>query len=117
MKKFCLNESDMIETKTDAKLNEVKLGQILGKGMFGQTYSVCYDNKKYALKIQKILKKDMNKSSKSGIWREIKFYKFIDSLSKYEQTYFMKMHKYEFHKCDHKYKRPFKIQKKKFKVF
>lgn len=35
--------------------NKVKTIKKLGSGMFGTTYLVKYQNKKYALKIQKIL--------------------------------------------------------------
>lgn len=102
-------------------MNNLNRGKILGKGMFGQTYLVNDDGNKYALKIQKVLEKDIKPSKKQAmklnLWREIDFYKFIDKLSKNEQTYFMKMYKYEFHKCKHKYDRPFKIKKEHMKHF
>ena len=67
-------------------MNNIKKGKILGKGMFGQTYLVNDDGNKYALKIQKVLEKDIKPSEKQAmklnLWREIDFIKFIDKLSK-----------------------------------
>jgi serine/threonine protein kinase len=47
----------------------------LGNGVFGTTYLIKNksDGKKYALKRQKILNSEVEKSTKSKIWREIKF--------------------------------------------
>ena len=98
-------------------MDKITKGKILGKGMFGQTYLVEQEEKEYALKTQKILEKDMKKSMKINLWRELDFYNFINKLSEYDQNYFMKMYKYEFHKCKHKYERPFKIKKEHMKHF
>lgn len=73
-------------------MNKITKGKILGKGMFGQTYLVKHEEKEYALKIQKVLEKDMlKKSMKINLWGEIDFYTFINNLSEYDQSYFMKM--------------------------
>ena len=70
----------------------------LGNGVFGITYKIKANNKFYALKRQKILKSDINKSSKSKIWREIKF---ANKMNKYP-NHFMKLYKYEIiENCTH----------------
>jgi len=70
----------------------------LGNGVMGVTYKIKANNKFYALKRQKILKSEINKSSKSKIWREIKF---ANKMNKYP-NHFMKLYKYEIiENCNH----------------
>ena len=53
-----------------------KYNKLLGTGFSGSTYLIKKNNKKYALKIQHILEKDLL-NKKSNIWYEIKFYKYV----------------------------------------
>jgi hypothetical protein len=53
-------------------INKFKINKILGKGMYGTVYESIYKNKKYAYKIEHVLKTDIDNKS-SNIWREIKF--------------------------------------------
>lgn len=62
--------------------DDVKILKKLGAGVFGTTYLAKYENEQYALKIQHILKKDIKKSFKSALWREIDLFKYIDKLKK-----------------------------------
>lgn len=79
-------------------LNNIDVIGSLGKGMHGTVYLVedTNTNKKYGMKVEQILKKDMVKSSKSLIWREVEFAK---TLSKKYPQQFMKIYKYENKKC------------------
>lgn len=70
----------------------------LGKGLFGTVYSATCDGKKYALKIEKVLKKDINDKN-SNIWCDILFAQKL--ASKYPQQ-FMQMYDYKFtNDCEH----------------
>lgn len=71
--------------------DKCKIIKKIGNGVFGITYMVKYKNKKYAMKIQKILKYDLKKSTSSNIWREIYFAK---KMSKYPDQ-FMKLYCYK----------------------
>ena len=64
----------------------------IGKGVYGTTYEVEYNNKRFALKKQKILEKDMKKSLQSSVWRELEFYKWIDKLDKIDKVFFMRLY-------------------------
>jgi serine/threonine protein kinase len=66
----------------------------IGRGVYGITYEVENNNKYYALKKQKILKRELKKDYASKTWRELAFYRWIDNLSKSDQIYFMKMYEY-----------------------
>jgi serine/threonine protein kinase len=91
-------------------IENIKIIKTLGAGIFGTTYKVNYENDIYALKIQKILKKDKVKNFNSSIWREIEMYNYINTLKPSEQQFFTKLHAYEFKdECEHKQKRRFKI--------
>ena len=48
----------------------------LGSGMYGTTYLIKKDDKKYAMKIQKILPEHVNQNLSIGIWREIDLYNY-----------------------------------------
>ena len=94
-------------------LNTFKKDKLLGRGMFGTTYLVKYNNKNYALKVQKILPSQRKKNLKHGIWREIDLYDYVNTLSKNEQKFFTKLYTYTIYKnCKHKQKRPRKLNPK-----
>lgn len=87
-------------------IDDVKIGKILGYGMIGTT-RLATDSRgnKYALKVEHILKKDMNETYKSPIWREIEFAKTMGE--KYPDQ-FMRLHDYKFiDDCEHKQKYAF----------
>ncbi len=71
----------------------------LGNGMFGTVYKVKKDNKYYAMKIEHILKDDVDKNLKSPQWREIHF---ITKMNSIYPDQFIKLYEYEFiEDCDH----------------
>lgn len=51
----------------------------IGNGMNGTVYSVKYKSKKYAMKVEHILKKNITETTSIPIWREIEFAKFMGS--------------------------------------
>jgi serine/threonine protein kinase len=67
----------------------------LGHGTYGTTYEVEYNNERFALKKQKVLEKDIN-NKESNIWKELKFYKWIEKLDKNDKKFFMRLHKWNF---------------------
>jgi hypothetical protein len=80
-------------------IDDYKIIKKLGSGQFGTTYLVEKDNKKYALKIEKIYKRDMKKSYKSDVWREIDF---ATTLSNKYPEQFMTLYEYDFiDNCKH----------------
>jgi hypothetical protein len=88
-----------------AKLADIHIGQILGKGFKGTVY-LATNNKgnKYALKAEQIRKIDAEKSLKSFVWRELYFAK--NMADKYPNQ-FMKIYDYQIdkngiYKHDHK---------------
>jgi len=85
--------------------DKVYLIKELGYGMYGTTYLVKYYNKLYALKIQHILEKDINKDYNNEIWRELALYNYINKLDKSNQPFFTKLYDYSICKCDHKQNR------------
>jgi len=93
--------------------NNIQIINKLGAGMFGTVYLIKHNNKKYALKIQKVFKKDIKKDYKSEIWRELSFFKYINKLNEDEIKFFMKLYEYRFYnKCKHKQIRPKKTKNK-----
>jgi hypothetical protein len=54
-------------------IDNFKLQKRLGSGMVGTTYLAEYKNKKYALKIEKISEKNLNKDLSTRDWRDIEF--------------------------------------------
>ena len=71
----------------------------LGNGMFGTVYKVKKDNKYYAMKIEHILKDDVEKNLGSPQWREIHF---ITKMNSIFPDQFIKLYEYEFiEDCDH----------------
>jgi serine/threonine protein kinase len=90
--------------------NDIDIIKTLGVGKFGTTYLAKYNNDNYALKIQHILPSDRNKSYKTGLWRELDLYDYINSLQPKQQIFFTKLYGYEIiDNCTHKQNRPFKI--------
>ena len=82
-------------------MEDIKIINILGKGMYGTTYLVIKNNKKYALKRQKILKVYIIKNTKYSMWREFYFFNYISKLKKTDQNFFMKLIDYKFYSnCD-----------------
>lgn len=81
-------------------INKFKIIKELGHGMIGTVFLAKYKNKKYALKIEHILKEDIKKSSSSPIWREIFFSKKF--ANKYPEQ-FIKLFSYDIiDNCTHK---------------
>lgn len=74
----------------------------LGKGKCGTVYDVIRlsDNKRYALKSQKVSKDALSNqgNTKHKIWREIHVYNWINTLSEQDQCFFPKMYDCTFHK-------------------
>ena len=72
-------------------LSNYKIIKELGYGIFGNVYLIKNktENKKYALKIQHVEKKDINlnnkSNNKSSIWREINF--SLNFANKYPSQY------------------------------
>jgi len=90
--------------------DKIKTLKTLGSGMYGTTYLAKYQNKKYALKIQKILPEHRTKNFKNDMWRELDLYRFIDKLEKKDQVFFTKLYAYHFYdNCDYQPNRPVKI--------
>jgi len=79
-------------------IDNLKLIKKIGYGMYGTIYLVKYENDYRALKIEHILKKDMNKKS-SIIWNEINF--SLNFGNNYPDQ-FIKLHAYDFiNNCEH----------------
>jgi hypothetical protein len=102
-----MNDDDLVDATKNARSiypnsNVVK---ILGTGMFGRVYLLKTGKKKYAMKVQKILKRDTVADTSSPIYREIEFSKIM-----YQQFphNFMKLYA---HKIIYDCKHPQKIPK------
>jgi hypothetical protein len=81
--------------------DNITIIKTLGKGLYGTTYEIKYNNKKYALKRQKILKSYIEGGTKYPMWREFKFFSWINKLDKHDQKFFMKLISYKFYSgCD-----------------
>jgi serine/threonine protein kinase len=90
--------------------DDVNIVKTLGSGMFGTVYLGTKDNKKYAIKIQKILPHHKNKNYKHDIWREVDMYKYIDSLDDSDAKFFSKLYDFQIiDNCNHKQKRNIKL--------
>ena len=94
-------------------INNVKIIKKIGEGLFGTNYLVKLNNKKYSLKIQKILEENTKKSYNSSIYRELEFYNFVNKLTKKDQTFFTKLYSYKIeNNCNFIHKPPFKVPPK-----
>ena len=78
-------------------MDNIKIIKVLGKGLYGTTYMVLFNGKKYALKRQKILKSYITKTSKYPMWREFDFFNWISKLDKSDQKFFMVLYDYKFY--------------------
>lgn len=90
-------------------LSNYKIIKELGYGMFANVYLIKNKtyNKKYALKVQHLEKKDLKPNNKSNIWREINF--SINFANKYPSQY-IKLWEYDFvNNCETKNKFSFDI--------
>ena len=67
--------------------DNVLISRELGYGMLGTVYLVEYKSNTYAMKVQKILKKDYDNPD-SNFRTEIEFYKYIDRLPPNNQIFF-----------------------------
>jgi serine/threonine protein kinase len=85
------------------KLSKIKVIKKLGTGMFGTVYLIEYENKKYAMKVQKILEEEKIKNIKYPIWRELLFYRDVDKMPQESQKFFCHLHGYKIQECG-KYK-------------
>jgi len=81
-------------------IDTVKKIKKIGKGMHGSIYLVKdKNNKKYALKIEPIFKKDIKYSLSSNVWREIDF---ASTMYKKYPDHFMKLYDYKIDNvCNH----------------
>jgi serine/threonine protein kinase len=101
------------DSKNIKILKNYKVIKELGFGMNGTVFMIEYiDNKnktnKYALKIEKIEKKDLNPKIKSQIWKELFFYKKIGH--KYPEQ-FINLIEYDFiDNCEHIQKYSFDLE-------
>lgn len=81
--------------------------EVIGTGMFGTTYLVEKNGKKYALKRQHIHPYSKRKNYAYPIWRELDLFKFINTLESDKQRFFTKMHGFEIYDdCKHVQHRP-----------
>ena len=89
----------IIENKKKYMKN-YKIIKELGAGNHGTVYLVKNKKtkQKYAMKIQKIAKEDLEESLKSPIWREIDF---AETLSSNYPQQFMKIYEYKNKKCNY----------------
>lgn len=75
--------------------NNVKIIKKLNEGSYVSTYLCNYNNKKYTLKILHILEEDKIKDYKSPLWRSIDLFEYINTMSKDEQLFFIKLYDYQ----------------------
>jgi serine/threonine protein kinase len=83
--------------------SKIKVIKKLGSGMLGTVYLIEYKNKKYAMKVQKILEEEKTKNIKYPIWRELLFYRDVDKMPQESQKFFCHLHGYKIQECG-KYK-------------
>lgn len=83
-------------------INKFEIIKELGHGMIGTVFLAKYKDKEYALKIEHILEKDIEKSKSSSVWREISF---CEKFSNKYPDQFIKLYSYDIiDKCSHKQK-------------
>ena len=89
------------------KLSKIKVIKKLGAGMLGTVYLIEYENKIYAMKIQKILEEEKTKNIKFPIWREALFYNDVNKMPPESQKFFCKLYGYKIiENCKHDQIRP-----------
>lgn len=81
------------------KLSKIKIIKKLGAGMWGTVYLIDYENKKYAMKVQKILEEEKAHNPKFPIWRELLFYRDVNKMPRDSQKFFCKLHTYKLTEC------------------
>ena len=104
--KYIKYKNKYLRLKNDIKINQkggylenIEIIKELGKGMHGTVYLVKdISNNKYAMKVEQIFEKDLIKTTKSPVWREIEF---ANTMSEKYPQQFMKIYKYENKKCDY----------------
>jgi serine/threonine protein kinase len=90
-------------------INDYKIIKKIGFGGQGTVYLVKYENKFYALKIEKILDKYIKKSLYSPIWREIEF---ANKMNKLHPLGFMKLYEHDIiDNCDFTLDNPHNIER------
>jgi len=91
---------------------KIKVVKKLGTGMYATVYLIEYDGKQYAMKKQKILERNRNRSSRSITWREIFFYDYVNKMTLDTQKFFCKLYDFKIvDNCTHTQIRPKNIQK------
>ena len=91
---------------------KIKVIKTLGAGMYATVFLIEYDGKKYAMKKQKILEGNRNRSSRSIIWREMFFYEYVNKMPLDTQKFFCKLYDFKIEdNCTHNQIRPKNIQK------
>jgi serine/threonine protein kinase len=83
--------------------SKIKVIKKLGAGMWGTVYLIDYENKKYAMKVQKILEEEKNQNPKFPIWRELLFFNDVNKMPRDAQKFFCRLHGYKIQECG-KYK-------------
>jgi serine/threonine protein kinase len=83
--------------------SKIKVVKKLGAGMWGTVYLIDYENKKYAMKVQKILEEEKTKNPKFPIWRELLFFNDVNKMPRDSQKFFCRLHGYKIQECG-KYK-------------
>jgi serine/threonine protein kinase len=83
--------------------SKIKVIKKLGAGMWGTVYLIDYENKKYAMKVQKILEEEKSRNPKFPIWRELLFFNDVNKMPRDAQKFFCRLHGYKIQECG-KYK-------------
>ncbi len=83
-------------------IKDYKIIKELGHGLFGTVYLVEKNGKNYALKVEHILEKDVEKNLRSPLWREIDF--FSNFASKHKDQFIQLIEHDIIKNCEHKQK-------------
>ena len=79
--------------------SKIKIVKKLGAGMWGTVYLIDYENKKYAMKVQKILEEEKTQNPKFPIWRELLFFNDVNKMPRDAQKFFCRLHGYKIQEC------------------
>jgi serine/threonine protein kinase len=79
--------------------SKIKVVKKLGAGMWGTVYLIDYENKKYAMKVQKILEEEKSRNPKFSIWRELLFFNDVNKMPRDAQKFFCRLHGYKIQEC------------------
>jgi hypothetical protein len=89
------------------ELSKIKVIKRLGAGMLGTVYLIEYNDKKYAMKVQKIFEEEKTRNKKYPIWRELVFYSEVNKMPPESQKFFCKLYEYKIiEDCKHIQIRP-----------